>query len=214
MSVEVPSLRGYERPLPPPELHEIGFELAPALELAEWIRAVFINEDGPLYSPKHKHLQQADIACLWTNVEYVDGFVPVAASAELVRVGGKPWKRMMAVDHLCMLFGRIPTHLLKFYAPAAVAASDATFCRRSNHELLHCAQALDKDKLPAFDNEGKPVWAMRSHDVEVFIDDVALFGLDACNDNVRALVAAAGHAPLIPGAQIAAACGTCGAMFS
>jgi hypothetical protein len=210
MSVEELTVRGYERPLPPPHLHEIGFEVEPAMELAAWIKAVFITEGGPLCNPKHEHLRAADIACLWTNVEYVDGFMPIAATAELVRVTGKPWQRMMTVDHLCLLFGRIPTHILKFYAPAAVAASDATFCRRVNHELLHCAQKTDKENLPAFDNEGKPVWAMRRHDVEVFIDDVEYFGLDACNENVRALVAAAGRAPLIPGAQIAAACGTCG----
>jgi Putative phage metallopeptidase len=203
-------LVSYERPHPPPELHEVGLELAPAMELAEWIRAVFINEGGPLYNPKHSHLQQADIACLWTNVEYVDGFMPVAATAELVRVGGKPWQRMMTADYLCMLFGRIPSHILKFYAPSAVAASDFTFCRRVHHELRHCAQKLDKDKLPAYDNEGKPIWAMRAHEVEVFIDEVELFGLDACHPNVRALVEAAGRPPLITGAQVAAACGVCG----
>jgi hypothetical protein len=213
MNLEELKVRGYVRPVPGPHLHEMGFEVEPAMELAQWVKGVFIDEGGPLSNPRHEHLRGADIACLWTNVEYVDGFMPVAATAELVRVSGKPWQRMMTVDHLCMLFGRIPTHILKFYAPAAVAASDFTFCRRVNHELLHCAQKLDKEGLPAFDNEGKPIWAMRRHDVEVFIEDVELFGLDACNGNVRKLVAAAGRAPLVSGAQVATACGTCGVMI-
>ena len=207
-------LTGYERPLPPPELHELGLDPPqPAMELAQWIKAVFLTEGGPLFQERHRHLMQADIACLWTNVEYVEGFMPVAATAELVRVSGKPWQRMMTADYLCMLFGKIPTHILKFYAPAAIRASDATFCRRTNHELCHCAQKLNKEKLPAFDDDGKPIWAMRDHEVGVFIDDVALFGLDACHENVRLLVEAAGRPPLIPVERIEAACGYCGGKF-
>lgn len=201
------------RPQPPPHLLEPGWEIEPANELADWIKRVFIDEGGLLCNPRHEHLRHADIVCLWTNAEYVDGGVPIAATAELVRISGKPFQRVMTIDHLCMLFGRIPTHVLKFYAPAAAAASDATFCRRANHELCHCAQKKDKENQPAFDDEGKPIWAMQRHDVEVFVEDVELFGLDACNPNVRALVEAAGRAPLITGAQVAAACGSCGGRF-
>ena len=137
------------RPRPPENLLEPGWEIEPSKELEDWIKAVFINEGGPLCNPRHEHLRHADIACLWTNACYVDGGMQIAATAELVKISGKPFARVMTIDHLLLLFGRIPTHILKFYAPAAAASSDATFCRRANHELCHCAQKKDVTRTSA-----------------------------------------------------------------
>ncbi len=71
----------FERPLPPPHLHETGYQIEPANEVADWTRAVFIQEGAPLLNLDHAHLAAADIAFLWTNVQYVDRLVPVAGLA-------------------------------------------------------------------------------------------------------------------------------------
>jgi len=44
------------------------------------------------------------------------------------------------------------------------------------HELLHAAQALDKEGEPRFTQEGEPIWDIRGHDVEEFDDVVRRYG--------------------------------------
>jgi hypothetical protein len=199
----------FEWPRPPEHLHEYGNQIEPASELSDWLRAIYIAEGGPLCHPVHEHLRAADIGCLWTNIEYGDGLYQVAGSAELVRVSGKPWPAARAVDHLCMLFGRIPDFILTFSAPLAIRANNATRLARSEHELLHCGQKLDKEKLPKFDADGKPVWDMRKHDVEEFVLIMERYGVDACAGRSREFVEASKRPPLITGAIMDAVCGTC-----
>lgn len=200
------------RPLPPEHLHEVGYELEPALELSTWVRETFIVEHAPLLNPEHEHLRAADIGCLWTNVEYRDGLFQVQATAELVRISGKPWPQARMVDYLCMLFGKVPDFILTFFAPGAVAATDTTFCARTEHELYHCGQKLDQENLPKFTPEGKPVWAIRRHDVEEFVGVNERYGIEACAGRSKEFVLASQRPPLIAPAQVASACGTCVAL--
>lgn len=198
-----------ERPWPPPGLHQIGYQMEPAMEIAGWLRAVFLDEDGPLFNPDHLHLKDADIACMWTNAEYSDCLMPIAATAEMVRLSGKPWPKARAHDQLCLLFGRVPDFILTFYAPGAMEADDATWCALVEHELYHCVQKKDKEGQPKFDPDNKPVWAIRGHDVEEFIGVMRRYGVKACGENAQEFVAAAAETPLIAAAQIKAVCGTC-----
>lgn len=198
-----------ERPLPPPELREPGFKIEPALEVAEWLMAAFVAEGATHANPDHEHLREADIACLWTTVEYRNGTALVGGTAELVRVSGKPWPSARAVDHLCLLFGRIPDFILTFYAPYAAEASDRAWCALVEHEIYHCAQKLDKDGQPKFDAEGNPVWAMRPHDVEEFVGVMERYGVEACAGKSKQFVEAAARAPLFDDEEIGAVCGTC-----
>lgn len=57
------------------------------------------------------------------------------------------------------------------------------------HELFHAVQAVDKYGEPRFDQDGRPVWAIRGHDVEEFTQVVARYG--QWNDDIRRFVAAA-----------------------
>lgn len=198
-----------QRPQPPEHLIEPGFSIEPALEVSNWLRATFIDEGSRLLNPDHEHLRQADIASMWTNVEYLDGLMPVVGTAELVRLNGKPWPRARAFDQLCLLFGRIPDFILTFYAPHAVKADDATWCATVEHELYHCAQKIDKENLPKFDPEGKPVWTIRPHDVEEFVGVMRRYGVEACAGKSKEFVEAAKAPPLIARAEIKGACGTC-----
>lgn len=57
------------------------------------------------------------------------------------------------------------------------------------HELTHAVQAVDKNGAPRFDMDGKPVWAIKGHDVEEFISVVARYG--QWSDEIQAFVEAA-----------------------
>ena len=58
------------------------------------------------------------------------------------------------------------------------------------HEMCHMTIALDKDGVERFNNEtGLPVWALKGHDVEEFIEVVARYG--AWNPELAKMIEAA-----------------------
>ena len=197
------------RPQPPTELTVPGFGIEPSTELANWALSTFVKDGSPLCNEEHAHLRTADIAFLWTNVEFEDGLMPVAGMAEIVRVNGKPWPRAERTDHLCLLHGNIPQARIWIYAPAAANYSDASFCALVEHELYHLAHKLDKNNEPMFDDEGRPVLTTRAHDVGEFISVVERYGVGAVHPNVKRMVEVAKKKPLLAGDSIALACGTC-----
>lgn len=200
----------FECPMPPEHLHEIGFAIEPAKEVAEWFRALFIDEGAPFENPEHLHLRDADIAVLWTNVEYRDGQHVIAGTAEFVRVGGKPWAQARTIDHLTLLFGRIPDFIITLFAPAWVEASLMTRCGRIEHELCHCGQKIDrKTNLPKFDADGKPEYAGRPHDYEGFFCVTRRYGADAAEAGIAQLLEIARAKPEIGFAEVTGVCGTC-----
>ncbi len=75
------------------------------------------------------------------------------------------------------------------------------------HELYHCAQALDQYDSPKFDRFGAPVFAMRGHDLEQFLGVVERYG--PTTQAEREFLRAAKSAPLIGDGVIDLACGTC-----
>ena len=173
--------------------------------------STFVHEDSRLCNEDHAHLRTANIAALWTNVEFEDGLMPVAGMAEIVKVNGKPWPRAERTDHLCLLHGDVPQARIWIYAPYAVTLDDASFCALVEHELYHLAQKTDKEQQPMFDDEGRPVLTTRAHDVGEFIEVVRRYGVGAVHPNVKTMVEAAKSKPLIASASIRAACGTCAA---
>lgn len=199
------------RPQPSPDLRVPGFQIEPSTELQQWIFDTFVNEGGPLCNEEHAHLRAANIAAIWTNVEFEDGLMPVAGMAEIVRVNGKPWPRAERTDHLCLLHGDIPQARIWLYAPYAANCDDSTFCALVEHELYHLAHKHDKNTEPMFDDEGRPVLTTRAHDVSEFIGVVERYGLSAVHPNVGKMVEAAKSKPLLAGKPVQIACGTCAA---
>jgi hypothetical protein len=197
------------RPVPPEELTAPGFKLEPSLELAAWAYQAFINEDAPLCNEDHAHLRLADIAFLWTNVEYVQDLMPVAGMAEIVKLNGKPWPKAERTDHLCMLHGNIPQARVWLYAPFAAECSDEMFCALVEHELYHLAQKHDKEGEPKFDDEDRPELTARAHDVSEFLGVVRRYGVAAVHPNVKLLVELAQQPAQITAQEIAALCGSC-----
>jgi hypothetical protein len=171
----------------------------------------FVHEDGELCNEDHAHLRPANIAAIWTNVEFEDGLMPVAGMAEIVKVNGKPWPRAERTDHLCLLHGNIPQARIWIYAPYTVTLDDAAFCALIEHELYHLAHKKDKNTEPMFDDEGRPVLTTRAHDVSEFLGVIERYGVGAVHPNVRKMVETAKKKPLLTGDSIRAACGTCAA---
>lgn len=102
----------------------------------------------------------------------------------------------------------VPDFIITIDAAWWLQASDAEACALVEHELYHCAQDRDEYGAPKFNKQtGRPVFAMRGHDVEEFIGVVRRYGADAAG--IRALIEAAEAGPEIAAASIAQCCGTC-----
>lgn len=208
-----------QRPHPPAELTDISAafdHFEPAPEVLEWIRAAFLDSNaGPLYTTDHEHLANATIGVLWTNAENSRHGRRIVGQAECLsssggNKGGK-WQRARADQQLREWFGfPLPDFLITLDALFADDCDDASFAALVDHELYHCAQALDEFGMPKFNQQtGDPVWAIRGHDVEEFVGVVRRFGVEAAGEGATDMVIAAATAPEITPATLARACGTC-----
>lgn len=199
--------------MPPRELVELSSlemmdRFVPAPNLLDWIITTFIDEHGDLANPDHAHLSQAQIGVLWTNADNSRQMRQVVGQAEIMppMAMGK-WQRARVIQQIEEWFGAMPDFLLTFSAPAVEGLDDASFCALVEHELYHCAQARDIYGMPKFNKEGRPVFALRGHDVEEFVGVVARYGASAAG--VSAMVQAASLRPSVAVADIAGACGNC-----
>jgi hypothetical protein len=177
-------------------------------DLRDWIVGTFVDDDGELTNPDHAHLAEADIGVLWTNCANAKNMRAVIGLAELMppMAMGK-WQRARALQQIEEWFGEVPDFLITISAPDAAAMDDASFCALIEHELYHCAHARDMYGMPKFTKEGRPVFAMRGHDVEEFVGVVARYGVT--DHQVQAMVDAANRRPTVALADIRGACGTC-----
>lgn len=104
-------------------------------------------------------------------------------------------------------FGAIPDFVITLDATFAAECDDVSFCALVEHELMHCAQKRNPYGVPLFSRTtGKPLFALRGHDVEEFVGIVERYG--AYDLGVQRLVRAASNPPLIDLAKIARVCGT------
>lgn len=203
------------RPNPPIELqeeYEAGLFM-PAPEIVAWIDATFLNEDHELYNEDHEHLKSASIKALWTNVPNVTKQVGVLATAEQPRppaTGGK-WAREKYKLQMRQWFGFEADSidfLLTFFAPEIINLSDKSFCASVEHELYHCAQAVDEYGEPRFrQSDYSPIFTIKDHDFTGFLGVVKRYG--AIERNQKEMVKLAKKMPEVNDFDIAAACGIC-----
>lgn len=196
------------RPLPPECMADVEERFEPADDLREWIINTFISDDGELANEDHRHLMDAEIGVLWTNVDNSRNMRSVIGQAELMppMAMGK-WQKARACQQIEDWFDGMPDFILTFYAPAASVMDDASFCALVEHELYHCGQKRDVHGMPKFGQDGRPSFAIRGHDVEEFVGVVARYG--AAASGVTKMIEAASHSPVVALADIAGACGTC-----
>lgn len=196
------------RPMPPSDLDQDG-EFRPDPDFAKWAHATFIDRDGPLANIEHQHLIPATIGVLWTNVPNGRHQVAIAATCQL----GKPmamgkWAKAQQEQQRREWFGDVPDFILTFDAACALSMDDVSFCAMVEHELHHARYELDDDGGIKFSKStGLPIWALRGHDVEEFVDVVARYG--ATGRHVADLVEAANRGPSIASIRVASACGNC-----
>lgn len=199
------------RPMPPAALLD---DLAPsqfvaAPEITEWAMASFVADGGPLHNPEHVHLAHAEIGALWTNIPNSRNGRGIVGQCEL----GDPmamgkWAKAKARIQVEQWFGSIPDFILTFDAAYAAECSDIEWCALVEHELLHAAQERDMFGAPKFSaSTGRPVFAIRGHDVQEFVSIVRRYGADAAH--VREMVDAANGAPVVISALVAGTCGIC-----
>lgn len=200
------------RPKPPKDiLGEYPAITTRAKDLEDWIYSSILRDGAPLYNQDHEHLGAAFIGCLWTNVANTRQGRRVIGQAEIPLSGNKggKWASARASQQFVDWFGVVPDFLLTFDANYCYEADDDSFCALVEHELYHCAQALDRFGMPRFTQEDDPVWAMRGHDVEEFVGIVRRYGAEAAGESVVNLVSAASQSPQVARVKIAQACGTC-----
>lgn len=197
------------RPAPPTEVaRDVPQRFVPDSRFADWIKATFVTASGALANMDHEHLADASLGVLWTNAINVTKQRMVLATAEIPQTMGSAWKRARAEQQVHDWFGAEIDFLLTFYAPDMAELDNRSFCAVVEHELYHCAQAKDAYGAPRFDQKsGRPIYAIRGHDVEEFTGVVRRYG--ATSPDVRALVQAANAVPLIGEKPIDLACGTC-----
>lgn len=199
------------RPFPPAPLTEAACRATFVVDeaLVTWIVDTFISGTGPLINPDHSHLEYASIGAVWAS-ESATGrqHRMIAATAEMPQPRGRAWVKTRQEVQLQEWFGSIPDYLLTFYAPYAKGSDDTTFCALVEHELYHCAQAIDEFGNPRFlRSTGRPVFAIREHDVEEFVGVVRRYGARAAGADE--LVRAANSPPEIAVADLSRVCGTC-----
>jgi hypothetical protein len=200
------------RPVPPAEMvdpRNPAELFAPSPEMSDWVRSAFLERGGPLYNAGHSHLRDAEIGFLWTNVLNARQMRPVAGQAEIPRGQGGKWSKARHDFQMRRWFGDVPDFLITLDAGYWIKTSDASACALADHELYHCAQAVDMWGEPRFDLEDRPVFCLKGHDVEEFVGVVERFGVGAAAAGVAGLVRAASRKPLIGAADIAGACGNC-----
>lgn len=198
------------RPRPPSyEEGDAPPSFVPALDLAEWAHATFIADGAPLENLDHRHLRTARIGMLWAFEPNSRCQMAIVGQAEQPMFQGGKWRRARQAQQMLEWFGDLPDFVITIDAGYAAFCDDGTFCATIEHELLHCGQAIDKFGQPKFTKEGRPVFAMRAHDVEEFVGIVERYGAGRGAGHTFDLVEAAKKRPVITEAQIIGACGTC-----
>lgn len=196
----------FARPTPPRSQPERAFEASPTA--ATWIRETFILPEAPLFNPDHAHLAFAKLGVVWTGVINNRHQRTILATCETTKQNTSgAWKKARAEQQLEDWFGELPDFLITLYAPALTTFDDRSFCAVIEHECYHAAQAKDEFGQPKFSREtGRPMFALKGHDVEEFFGVAARYGLPK---DLRALAELAQQQPQLPDRLIEGACGTC-----
>ncbi|RYG99899.1 MAG: hypothetical protein EON58_02225 [Alphaproteobacteria bacterium] len=183
------------------------FEAAP--DVREFAYDTFISGCGPLVNDDHEHLADADVLFVWSSVEFSSKGNNVVATCQLgEQTGGLGKKEFQEWQYRNLNGGMLPDFVVTLCAPFFTEADSVAVCAVIEHELHHTEQKKDKHGVPKR-NQGKPVWGIKGHDVEVFIRDVERYG--AYSPSLIRLKAALDSPPLInPSEAKVAVCG-CGA---
>lgn len=200
-------------PEPPASLLDINEGLnrfLPAEEFNLFLEQTILDENHFLFNDEHLHLSKATIGFLWTSAPNARQMKRIVGTAEMPLFRGNRWQKARQEQQIEEWFGCQPDFLITFDASFWAESSAAERLAVFEHELYHCAQAVDAFGMPRFSRmTGKPIFSMRAHDVEEFTGVVRRYGIGATGQDRVDFAAAAAEKPLIAEAQIKAMCGTC-----
>jgi hypothetical protein len=197
-------------PRPVPPLEQLGPlpNFLPAPDVLAWLKATFLDPDSQLFNQDHEHLGSADLGILWTNVANAKQMRSVVGQAEMPVSRGGRWAKARADIQLEAWFGMVPDFVITLDATYCAQAPDDQWCALVEHELYHCGQDRDEFGLPKFTKLGKPVFAMRGHDIEEFVGVARRYGMEATG--LASLHEALSSPRAVQATQVSWACGTCG----
>ncbi len=212
------------RPLPP---QQNTHNFLPSENLTNWVYSAFIEENAPLYNPEYTHLLDATIGFLWAYIPKEKQGKRTLGTAEQFNPKGNTWQierqkeqisnwfsflfpdDQKVVEDLELKISFIPDFIITLDASFCSVCSDLEFCHLVEHELYHCAQKLDRFGYPAFNEQnGKPKFTIRDHDIELFITPAERYGLDALSSEVSELITKVKRQPIMTEENIRLACGS------
>lgn len=181
----------------------------PDLQAMAWAFETVIDEGSPLCNEDFAHLRGASIGWLWTNEPNSRHGRSILATCELTgSIMGSKWQRARMEHQILEWFEDMPDFILTFYAPAVAMMEDREFMALVEHELCHAGQALDLFGSPKFNRQtGRPIYALRGHDVEEFVSVVRRYG--STSPELDAMLEAVQEGPELSMPSIARVCGNC-----
>ncbi|EPJ8241325.1 putative metallopeptidase, partial [Acinetobacter baumannii] len=183
---------------------------APAPEIWEWIKQVFLDPKSKLFNPDHMHLRSfryPDIAVMWARSGFKKQGRQVIGTTEKVMINAGGWKKERQEEQYIQWFNYLPEYLITFDASYSRIASDVNFCALLEHELYHIGVERDSDgEIIYSDHTGLPKHYLACHDVEEFIGVVKRWG---ANDSVKRLIEVAKNPPFVSDLDISKCCGNC-----
>ena len=189
--------------------------IMPSSSLGQWAWATFIDPSGELTNDEHYHLADATLLFYWSATPMNKGGKKVIGQTALPQCQGNAWTRALyerLIDQdskHCVGLGAWPDFIITIDTYAA-NLTDRRFCALIEHELYHCAQAIDAFGNPKIDMEtGKPKYMLRAHDVEVFIGEVRRYGIQGGDGALSVLANAILEGGTVEQSEIDLACG-CG----
>lgn len=205
------------RPAPPAALCEPGRLFVGAPDLEAWAEATLLNPNSPVFNADHAHLLdgEAGIVYCWSSWPGRAKGRAIAGLCELYPPGERQWPKARGYASVLDWWAdqggdpdEGPDFIVTLYAPWFAEANDRSALAVLDHELLHCGAQLDEDGEPRYNGEGRPIWRVKPHDVEVHLSEVERYG--AYSPELRRLKAALDAPPLVSDADLSVACGTCG----
>lgn len=199
-------------PRPPKEISESGWMVifSPCHSLSEWLKSTILNQESELYNPDHDHLSDAVIGFIWTNQDNSRRGKRVVGMAEepVFRCG--KWQKGRQELQLMEWFGVIPDFLITLDANYCSECSESELLSLIEHELYHCAQAVDSFGMPKFNQDtGLPSYTLAGHDVEEFVGVVRRYGIGSAEGKLAELVRAANDTPEFSNERVSHLCGNC-----
>lgn len=193
----------------PHDSHQSGLTW-PEHRMDEFIHTYILNSNSELYNEDHEHLEDARILWLWCAASNIRKGREVLGMAEIPMFRCGKWQKARQEQQIMEWYGEdiMPDFIITLSAGFFATAPNPAKLAVLEHELYHCAHAIDEFGMPRFNKTtGQPVYTIAGHDVEEFTGVVRRYGADATG--IRDMVRAANKGPEIAQSTIDGVCGTC-----